>query len=428
MHPRERRLGATRREFLVRSAGGALALTSVGGLAAACSNSTTTGSASTGAGGELLGPGGLPLARPDRRVTLKAWESPIDSGLKPETGGDFVVFNYPDYVDPGLLKAFGKKYGVTVKVAPFDDINTGISRLASGAVQADVTEMTPDNLDRVVAGKLIKPLNLDYIPNLKKNVWPGLADPFYDVGSHYSVPYTVYTTGIYWRADRVAQDIPSMQNPWDIFWEAQAYTGKTAILSEVRESIVLALLHRGVTDVNTEDPTLINRAVADLQELYRVCNVKVGDLQYTTIPEDKAWLNQGWSGDPITGYLFYAPTKSDKQALRYWHAPTGEGPIQNDLWCVCSSTRKPVLAHLWLNFILDNGNAYTNFTQFNGYQPPLNEIQPDVLVKNGIIPETLSTAVVTSADLAPQSLQEMTLTTKGQSLWQDGYSRFLAGA
>jgi spermidine/putrescine-binding protein len=147
-----------------------------------------------------------------------------------------------------------------------------------------------------------------------------------------------------------------------------------------------------------------------------------------TIPEDKAWLNQGWSGDPITGYLFYAPTKSDKQALRYWHAPTGEGPIQNDLWCVCSSTRKPVLAHLWLNFILDNGNAYTNFTQFNGYQPPLNEIQPDVLVKNGIIPETLSTAVVTSADLAPQSLQEMTLTTKGQSLWQDGYSRFLAGA
>ena len=41
-------------------------------------------------------------------------------------------------------------------------------------------EMTPDNLDQVVAGKLIKPLNLDYIPNLKKNVWPQLVSPFYD--------------------------------------------------------------------------------------------------------------------------------------------------------------------------------------------------------------------------------------------------------
>ncbi len=88
--------------------------------------------------------------------------------------------------------------------------------------------MTPDNLDRVVAGKLIKPLNLDYIPNLKKNVWPSLVDPFYDGGSHYSVPYTVYATGIAWRTDRVNEDIEGMSNPWDIFWESQAYKGKVA--------------------------------------------------------------------------------------------------------------------------------------------------------------------------------------------------------
>jgi spermidine/putrescine transport system substrate-binding protein len=428
MHPKERRAGATRRDFLVRSGGAAFALSGAGGLLAACSNSTSSGGATRNASGQLLGPGGLPLARPNKRVTLPQWEHPIDSGMQPESGGDFVIYNYPDYIDPAVYKAFGKKYGVSVKVAPFDDIASGITKLASGTVQADVTEMTPDNLDRVVAAKLIKPLNLEYIPNLQKNVWPSLADPFYDAGSHYSVPYTVYTTGIYWRTDRVKQDIPSMSNPWDIFWQAQPYKGKTALISEVRETIAMALLHRGDTDINTEDPAKINQAVKDLEDLQGICNIKVGDLQYTTVPEDKAWLNQGWSGDPITGYLFYAPTKEDKAALRYWHADRGKGPVQNDLWCVCSTTKKPVLAHLFLNWMLENGNSYKNFTEFNGYQPPLNEIAPDALIKNGVIPETLSTAVVTPEDVGADSLQEMTLTVKGQALWQDGYSQFISGA
>ena len=85
-------------------------------------------------------------------------------------------------------------------------------------------EMTPDHLDQVVAGQLIKPLNLDYIPNLKKNIWPELVDPFYDCGSRsYTVPYTTYATGIFWRNDHVTEDIAGMQQPWDIFWQAQAY-------------------------------------------------------------------------------------------------------------------------------------------------------------------------------------------------------------
>jgi len=188
------------------------------------------------------------------------------------------------------------------------------------------------------------------------------------------------------------------------------------------------MLRDGNYDVNTEDPKVIDKAVKELQQLYGICNVKVGDLQYTRIPEGKDWLNQGWSGDAVTGFLFYAPTKEDKQALRYCHAPTGKGPIGNDCWCVCSTTKKPVLAHLFLNFMLDNGVAYSNFVNFNGYQPPLNEIVPEDLVKKKVIPETLATCVLTESDLGPDSLQEMTLTTTGQSLWQDGYSTFLSGA
>jgi spermidine/putrescine-binding protein len=87
-----------------------------------------------------------------------------------------------------------------------------------------------------------------------------------------------------------------------------------------------------------------------------------------------------------------------------------------------------VLAHLFINYMLDNGIAYSNFINFNGYQPPLNEINPDELISKQLIPENLRNSVLTEADLGPDSLQEMTLTTKGQQLWQNGYSQFLTGA
>jgi len=430
-HPKERLpAGTTRRDFLMRSGGAAFGLSSAA-LLAACSNSTTTGGGgSNSSGGEAVGPGGLPLARPDKRVTLPIYDDNpmIESGMQPETGGEFTVFNYPEYIYGKLLKDFGQKYNVTVKVTPFDDINSGVQRLASGAVQPDVTEMTPDNHDRVVAGKLIKPLNLDYIPNLKKNVWPSLADPFYDVGSQYGVPYTTYSTGIAWRTDQVKEDIANMPQPWDIFWEADAYKGKTALLSEVRETIAMALLRKGHKDINTEDPALINAAVDDLKQLYNICNIKVGDLQYETIPENKAWLNQAWSGDMMSAYFYYLPNKQTGTYLRFWNPGRGVGPIQNDMWSICSTTKKPVLAHLFLNYMLDNGVAYSNFVNFNGYQPPLTEIDPAELVKKGVIPETLTSCILSADDLGPDSLQEMTLTSTGQQLWQNGYSSFISGA
>jgi hypothetical protein len=45
-----------------------------------------------------------------------------------------------------------------------------------------------------------------------------------------------------------------------------------------------------------------------------------------------------------------------------------------------------------------------------------------------VIPENLSSCVLTEADFGPKALQEMTLTTAGQSLWQDGYATFQSGA
>src|SRR6267142_922409 len=105
----------------------------------------------------LVGPGGIPLARPDKPVTLPLWEDPIKSGLEPETDGTFTIFNYSDYIDKALVDEFGKLHKVKTQITTFDSMDQCITRLATHAVRADVTNITPDRLAQAVAGKLIKP-------------------------------------------------------------------------------------------------------------------------------------------------------------------------------------------------------------------------------------------------------------------------------
>jgi len=373
------------------------------------------------------GPGGIPLARPDRPVTLPLFEDPIKSGLPPETGGTFNIFNYADYVDPKLVQAFGKKYGVEVLVTPFDSIDQAITKLATGTLQMDVTEITNNRIAQAVAGKLLKPINHDYIPNLAKNVWPSLQSPYYDTGSRYSVPYTIYSTGIGWRSDKVAEDIHNLDNPWSIFWRAEKYKGYVAVLDDSREALALAMLHRGRTDLNTEDPEVIDAALADLLALMPICNPKVNTLGYQTLPQGSSWLNQTWSGNILTSIFSELPKGFDPGLLQYWAAPRGKGPVQNDMWAVCATATKPVLAHLWLDFLLDESNAYHNFVDFNGYQPPINSITRQSLVDGKVIPPNLQTAIMSPEDFGPGSLQESQLTSQGQKLWQSAFARFSAG-
>ena len=189
----------------------------------------------------------------------------------------------------------------------------------------------------------------------------------------------------------------------------------------------MAMLYRGRYDINTEDPKEIDAALADLLALIPICNPKVNITGYQTLPQGASWLNQNWSGQMLSSVFAYLPKDFDPSLLQYWAAPKGKGPIQNDMWVICSTTKKPVLAHLWLNFLLDQQNAYDNFVNFTGYQPPQNAITADSLIASKLIPPNLRTAVMSPDDFGPTSLQESALTNTGLKLWQTAYAKFNSG-
>ena len=439
-HPKDRR-GLTRRRLLRNAAGSAIGA-GAAGLLAGCENTTTPIGAGDAAGevskaaAELvvpkpLGPAGLPLPRPDNSVTWAITDDnkPIADGVKAETG-PLRVYNYADYVDPATVKKFQKEFGTSVQIATYNSADEAIAKLAAGAVAFDVIMgLTGSNIVNLIAQRLLQPLNHSYLSNLK-NIWPELQDPFYDRGSRYTVPYVVWMDGIGWRNDKVKEDVAAMDVPWDVFWHAQPYRGKVGILDDKRDALSMPMqrdsMRTGVRpDLNTEDPALISKAANELGELNGICNVKVTITDYQTLPEAKTVLHHSWSGDVLGGAFYYMPKNVPPTVLSFW-GPEQNGVVQNDFFCVGRTAKSPALAHQFINFFLDEQNAYDNFVNFTGYTPPQKNIDADALLKKGLIPRSLTQAIVRPDQFAANQ-ELLQLSVEGQRFWDDAWSRFKVG-
>lgn len=426
-HPRERRTRPlSRRDFLRNSALAGAALSVGGGaLLAACGSDGSSKSSGTPAKGKDAGCGTAPkLSRKDNPATLPLCNEAIKDGLDPEKG-TLKIFNYADYVGPDAVKAFEKKYGVKVSITQFDSMDDAVSKLQANTASFDVTNVSPDRLGSLVATSALQPINHSYIPNLS-NVWTSLQDPFYDKGSRYSVPYTLYTTGVGYRVDKIDPDDDpfKLDDGTDLLYNPK-YKGRTWVLDDDREALSMALLRLGITDVNTEDPEQIAKAGAELSKLTDLVNVKVGIQDYTKLPEGQAWVHQAWGGDMINA-VSNLPKGVPPTVLGYWFQPDGKGLIQNDMMAIPKSAKNPVLAHLFLNFLLDPDNALLNFNGI-GYQQPLNAMDPDSFITQELVPKNLETALVKPTDF-DSAFEELQLSPEGDRIWQAEWRKFTSGA
>ncbi|MGH2736782.1 MAG: ABC transporter substrate-binding protein, partial [Actinomycetota bacterium] len=219
----------SRRDLLRYGAGSLVAVK----LLAACGEADTVGSASSA--------NGIKIGTPDDPVRQPLFDDngPIDSGLEPEAG-PLKIYNWADYLWVRVLKDFAEEFGVDYELTTFYNLEEATRKLRTGDLKFDVFFPTAEVIPKFVAGKLFQPLNHDYLPNLKANVWPRLQDPYYDLGSGYTVPYAVYQTGFGWRTNIVDVEPETMSNPWELFWDP-AYRGKVGLYDDYRETFGIGL-------------------------------------------------------------------------------------------------------------------------------------------------------------------------------------------
>ena len=362
-------------------------------------------------------------AAPNNPVTwpIPNDNKPIADGLAPEKGATLKIYNYADYLGPQAIKDFEDQYAIKIEVSTFNDGDEAITKLRSG-VDFDIYNANYTEISRLVNGGLLRPLNHSYIPNIK-NVWPSFTNPWYDQEWRYTVPYTIYTTGIGWRTDQVQADIAALKNPYDVFWDQQ-YKGKAAILDDWHTAMAMVLLHQGITDVNTSRESDLRIIGEQLRALAATTSPRVTITSYNELPAGQLGVAQMWSGDIINARS-YLPEGTGPEILRYWFPPDGKGMVDNDMFVTLKGGKNPVLAQLFINHMLEPEVAKENFSAI-GYQPPQNSITPDSLVKGTFIPENLRTAIV-KPEYFDTGYRLLELDPATDAAWHTVWQAFKAG-
>jgi spermidine/putrescine-binding protein len=373
--------------------------------------------------GVMLGAGVPLLQSCADSGTKSASTKTIADGLEPEAGPLRIV-NYDSYVNPEVIADFEAEYGVTVEITTIFSDTEVVSKIASGAIKVDVQHsMANTSIGNLISGGLLQPLNKSYLPNFA-NVIAKFIDPFYDPGAKYSVPYTFFGTGIGYRADRIDSAQVASEG-WDTIWNATEFSGQVSVLEDEREALVMAMMRRGLFDVNTVDPEVINQALADLTELIDLVNVKVNIEAYHEIPEGTTSVAQTWSADLIASAAGYLPEGVGSDVLGFWHPPAGEYVVTNDSMGVLADAEHPVLAHHYLNYLLDNDVSEKNFS-WVGYLPALTKLDADYLIAAGYVPEHLRVCVPTKEEIE-SALVFKPLGIEGDALYEEAWSKFNAG-
>jgi spermidine/putrescine transport system substrate-binding protein len=307
MHPRANHSRIDRRDFLRRLAAAGVALPAV---LAACERSTPSDAAISRAAGPTF-----------------------ESGKGGEGPRVLRVYEWREYLSKGTLSSFERSFpagDVRVEVESFMHMDEAVARLHDPASRFDVFFPTIDALPGLVDAGIVRPLDHDRLPNVG-NLWPWFRDgsgPFYDPGQRYSLPYTVYVSGVAWRADMVAaKDAPdAADDPWSVLWNP-AYRGRVGMYDGFLEALSLALLRDGVADVHAVTDAQLAAAAAALDDAVSVAGVRfTNDGVEEGLPEGEFAAHQAWSGDVLSA-PGYAAAEGDfdlGRTLRFWSPPGSE--------------------------------------------------------------------------------------------------------
>ncbi|MDQ3104334.1 MAG: spermidine/putrescine ABC transporter substrate-binding protein, partial [Actinomycetota bacterium] len=163
----------------------------------------------------------------------------------------------------------------------------------------------------------------------------------------------------------------------------------------------------------------------ELLELTDTTKPKVTVNMYSELPGSQYGLSEMWSGDAVNAQ-YYLGQGVSADTLRFWFPDDGKGMVDNDLMVVLNSARNPVLAHLFLDYVLEAKNSIANFS-WTGYQPPQRSIDPERLVGQGYVPPNLRSAVVRE-EYFTSGYRLLELPPEVDTAWHQVWQEFKAGA
>ena len=361
----------TRRDLLERISrfGAAAALAPV---IAAC----TTGGASTA---PSLAPTSAPTAAPASEGVASAEPTPV-----PEPEAELFVYNWTDYIGEDTIPSFEEKYGVKVTYDFFSNTDEAYAKLGSDGGGYDISFPISVDVPAFIEKGALLELDKSLIPNIV-NLGAEWADPGYDPGNRYSVPYMWWTTGVAYDTSRIDETLTSSKALWDPRWSQHI-----SMLDDFQEVFALALIQLGFS-ANTTDTGEMDQALALLQEQKPLVRVYSTDTVGTMSSGD-VWIGHIWGAD------LYQISQENENVVYF--VPEEGGIRGSDVIGVFSGAKHPIAAQLFINHLLDAEVSAAN-TNYIGY------MGPNAAAREFIDPAILADPAVNPDEAIIAKLQEL---------------------
>lgn len=266
------------------------------------------------------------------------------------------VYNWSDYLDPAVIPAFEKEYGVKINYDVYDSNEMLETKLLAGYTNYDVVVPSGYFLEHQIHAGVYRKLDKARLPNLK-NIDPEVARGMavYDPGNQYAVGYMwLSTTGIgYNVAEIKARLADAPVRSWRMFFDARVLAKfqscGVSVLDAPINVVSAALFYLG-KDPNSESP----------QDLKSVENILLSVRPYIRTFNSAQYMNDlangdiclalGWSGD-ITLARVRAREAGKRVDIAF--SIPAEGSLSNfDALAIPADAPHPKNAHLFINYLL----------------------------------------------------------------------------
>ena len=284
----------------------------------------------------------------------------------PEPESELFLYNWTDYIGEDVIPSFEDKYGVKVTMDFFSNTEEAYAKLGTDGGGYDISfPISVDIPAFIEKGALLK-LDQSLLTNIG-NLGTEWANPGYDPGNAYSVPYMWWTTGVGYDTTKVTDAPTSSKALWD-----PRYDGHISMLDDFQEAFAMALIQLGYS-ANTTDTAQMDEALALLQQQKPLVRVYSTDT-IGTMSSGDVWIGQIWGADT------YAIQQENENVAYY--IPEEGGVKGSDTLAIFSGTQHPIAAHLFIDHMLDAevSAANTNYIFYMGPNAAAKEfIDPAIL-------------------------------------------------
>jgi putrescine transport system substrate-binding protein len=305
---------------------------------------------------------GLLLASCGRQA---AAPSPDSAATGAATEADKVVnvYNWSDYIDPEIVPAFEKEYGIKVNYDVFDSNEVLETKLLAGRTGYDVVVPSASFLQRQIQAGVFQKLDKSQLPNLK-NLDPDIARRIevHDPGNQYGVNYLWGTSGVGFNEAQIASAMPNAPvDSFAMFYDPNVIRNfqkcGVSILDAPDEMVgtVLLYLGRNPNSEALEDLQAAEKVLLAIRPYVRYIN---SSKYIEDLANGELCLALGWSGD--VGQARRRAIEAGKTyTIKYNVAK--EGAIMFfDMLAIPADAPHPKNAHLFIDYMLRPEVAASN--------------------------------------------------------------------